>query len=238
MKEDQAISKRAREEPDELDVADVLAFLRRHPDFFMRHDEVLTELQLPHRAGSAVSLVERQVALLRERNIDSRHRLNRLLETAQDNDLLFAKTRQLILSLLEATTLAGLKAEVINSVRREFGAEYCNLLLITDVSDAADGIEVLARADVTHGLSGLARIGKPVVGPLRAREKQVLFGAAAEQVLSAALITLGDKQPMALLAIGSSDARRFHAEMGTLFLEFIGAILERLIPRLASLPAA
>jgi uncharacterized protein len=234
MKNDEsAATRRADEAATELDSVEVADYLRRHPDFFLRNEETLAELQLPHRAGSAVSLVERQVALLRERNIDSRHRLNRLLETAQDNDRLFAKTRQLILTLLEAQSQPALTATVIESVRREFGADFCALLLIVDApGDAPDGATVITRDVATGGLQSLLRPGKPVVGPLRPREKELIFGAHADQVQSAALIPLGAEQPFALLAIGSSDVKRFHPDMGTLFLGFIGAIVERLMPRL------
>ena len=45
------------------DAEEVLAYLARHPDFFLRHETILAELELPHRAGAAVSLVERQVEM-------------------------------------------------------------------------------------------------------------------------------------------------------------------------------
>ncbi|MBP8926047.1 MAG: DUF484 family protein, partial [Pseudomonadales bacterium] len=116
----------------ELATDEVLAYLGRHPDFFLQHEDILCELELPHRAGAAVSLVERQVSLLRERNIESRQRLGRLLDHARDNDELFTKTRQLILALLEASTLEQLSHTLVQSIRREFGVEHCRLLLVTD----------------------------------------------------------------------------------------------------------
>ena len=51
---------------------DVVRYLRNHGDFFGRHPTLLTDLSLPHDSGQAISLVERQVAILRERNIDVR----------------------------------------------------------------------------------------------------------------------------------------------------------------------
>jgi uncharacterized protein len=52
-------------------------------------------------------------------------------------------------------------------------------------------------------------------------------------VHSAVVVSVGRAQPLAILALGSSDARRFHGEMGTMFMEFIGEVLQRLLPRFA-----
>jgi uncharacterized protein YigA (DUF484 family) len=61
----------------------------------------------------------------------------------------------------------------------------------------------------------------------------VLFGSVADDVQSAAIVPIGSPSSMAVLAAGSADPRRFHAEMGTMFLEFIGEVLARLLPRFA-----
>ena len=51
-------------------------YLRDNPDFFNQHPEVLSELKITHVGDGAVSLVERQVATLRERNAELRRRLD------------------------------------------------------------------------------------------------------------------------------------------------------------------
>jgi len=48
-----------------LDPGRVLQYLSQNPDFFNQHEEILTSLKIPHRAGSAVSLVEKQISVLR-----------------------------------------------------------------------------------------------------------------------------------------------------------------------------
>ena len=95
-----------------LDSESVAAYLRQHPEFFVDHEELIPELRIPHQPGEAVSLVERQVKLLRERNIEMRHRLSQLMDVARDNDRLFDKTRRLVLDLLDAGSLE----EVIGAV--------------------------------------------------------------------------------------------------------------------------
>ena len=83
-----------QDKPQLPDAEAVAAYLRAHPEFFVDHDELILELRIPHQPGTAVSLVERQVKLLRERNIEVRHRLSHLMDVARDNDRLFDKTRR------------------------------------------------------------------------------------------------------------------------------------------------
>ena len=46
----------------------VIEFLKQHPDFLQKHPEALDHLVLHHEAGEgAVSLMERQIKVLRER---------------------------------------------------------------------------------------------------------------------------------------------------------------------------
>ncbi len=220
------------EADNEPGVEQVLAYLARHPDFFLRHDAILAELELPHRAGAAVSLEERQVALLRERNIESRQRLNRLLETARENDELFNKTRRLILALLEADSLERLAQVLVLGLRREFDVEHARLLLIEDAaSHWQHGGERIAREAAEATLNGVMRQDRPVSGPLRPLAREALFGAQGDEVLSSVVVTVAHAHPIAIVALGSPDARRFHGEMGTMFMELIGDVLQRLLPR-------
>lgn len=80
----------------------VAAFLRQNPEFFQQRSDLLELMRLPDPRGPAVSLLERQAAILRERNQELRERLNGLIDVARENDQLFEHTRRLTLALLEA----------------------------------------------------------------------------------------------------------------------------------------
>ena len=80
-------------------------YLRDNPDFFNQHPEVLSELKITHVGDGAVSLVERQVATLRERNAELRRRLDALMSVAEQNEALLEALRKLsLLSRSEALT--------------------------------------------------------------------------------------------------------------------------------------
>ena len=74
---------------------DVVEYLHSHPDFFDRHPKLLMGLKLAHQPGSAaVSLVERQVAMLRQRNGELERQLKDLVAVAKDNHELVEKIRR------------------------------------------------------------------------------------------------------------------------------------------------
>ena len=138
---------------------------------------VIPELRIPHQPGDAVSLVERQVRLLRERNIEMRHRLSQLMDVARENDRLFDKTRRLVLDLLDATSLEDVVSTVEDSLRHEFQVPYVSLILFSD-SSVSVGRSV-SSAEAHQAIGGLLSGGKTVCGVLRPHELAFLFGESA-----------------------------------------------------------
>lgn len=214
-----------------LAAEDVAAYLREHGDFFVEHEELLTSLRLPHQRGDTVSLVERQMKLLRERNIEMRHRLSQLMDVARDNDRLFDKTRRLILALLDAGSLEEVVMAVEDSLRQEFQVPFVSLILFSDTPTPVGRSITSAEAQVA--ISGLLSDGKSVAGTLRDHELDFLFGEEQrQQIGSTALINLNGGQ--GLLAIASRDPQHYKSSVGTLFLGYIGEVLSRVLPRFTS----
>jgi uncharacterized protein YigA (DUF484 family) len=214
-----------------LAAEDVAAYLREHGDFFVEHEELLTSLRLPHQRGDTVSLVERQMKLLRERNIEMRHRLSQLMDVARDNDRLFDKTRRLILALMDAGSLEEVVMAVEDSLRQEFQVPFVSLILFSDTPTPVGRSVTSAEAQAAIG--GLLTDGKSVAGTLRDHELDFLFGEEQrQQIGSTALVTLNGGQ--GLLAIASRDPQHYKSSVGTLFLGYIGEVLSRMLPRFTS----
>ncbi len=211
----------------------VRQYLIDHPDFFTVNYDLLEKLALPHQAGAAISLVERQVGVLRERNQEMRGSLNELMTIAGENDRLFTKTRRLTLELLSAATTAELIERLYDSLGMDFRLEFYSLTFLDDAEAAAGTLAQAVDRDQLHGqVARAVDSGEAVVGPLRGDEMGLLFGAAGEQVGSAAVLAIGSGQPFALLAVGDSDINYYQSDMGTLFIAHIGDMLERLLPAL------
>ena len=222
-----------QDSPKPLDSETVAAYLRLHPEFFIDHDELIPELRIPHQRGDTVSLVERQVKLLRERNIEMRHRLSQLMDVARDNDRLFDKTRRLVLDLLDATSLEEVVSAVEDSLRREFQVPFVGLILFSDAPLPVG--RSVSSAEAHQAIGGLLAGGKTICGVLREHELKVLVGEeAGAQVGSAAVVALTYQGLHGVLAIGSADPQHYKSSLGTLFLGYIAEVLARVLPRFAT----
>lgn len=214
----------------------VIALLRARPDFFERHPELLADLSVPHASGAAVSLVERQVSVLRERNVELRERLGHLLDVARENDMLFEKMRGLVLALLEARSIVELAAALERELKQRFQSEFISLLLF-DVKGITGAAQSVTLAAAQEQVPALIKGRQALAGQLRAEELQFLFGHEGGQVKSCAVVPLQGERALGLLAIGSRDGAHFRSSMDTLFISFIGDVLARvLLPLLATAP--
>ena len=212
-----------------LEAAAVAAYLEANPDFFVEHDELLPALRIPHQRGDTVSLVERQMKILRERNIEMRHRLSQLMDVARDNDRLFDKTRRLVLDLLDAGSLEEVVGVVEDSLRHEFQVPFVGLILFSD-NKLPVGRSV-SSAEAHQQVGGLLSGGKTICGVLRPHELEFLFGKEdAAQVGSAAVVSLNHQGLHGVLAIGSADPQHYKSSLGTLFLSYIAEVLARVVP--------
>ncbi|MFS8608652.1 MAG: DUF484 family protein, partial [Gammaproteobacteria bacterium] len=111
-------------------------YLQRRPDFFERHRSLLLRLRLPHETnGFTVSLIERQVAMLRQRNAELERQLKELISVAKTNDALLEKIHHLSVRLLRTSDPAERLEQLETSLREDFGAERATLVLFKGVTD-------------------------------------------------------------------------------------------------------
>jgi len=212
-----------------LDALDVEAYLQAHPDFFVGQDELLLDLYIPHGPQGAISLVERQIQLLRQRNDLLYEHLSILMDVARDNDRLFEKTRRLILDLLDAATLEQVVEAVDDSLRHHFQVSYSSLILFSG-KPLPVGRSVRA-AEARQAIGGLLSNSTAVCGVLRPHELDFLFEQDGALVGSAAVIRIG---PYGVLAVGAEDPHYYKSSLGTLFLGHIADVLARVLPRFAA----
>ena len=99
-----------------LDAKDVELFLLDNLDFFESRESLLSEMKFKDSTSSASSLLERQIYKLRDEQKDLMGLLTSFIETAQLNEDLFNKSKELTLSILDASN----KDEVIGAVQNDF----------------------------------------------------------------------------------------------------------------------
>jgi len=209
---------------------EIADYLGRYPDFFERHPALLMELKVAHQPGGvAVSLVERQVGMLRQRNSELERRLKELVAVAKFNDTVVEKIHQLSLTLMETSSPVERLEKLETCLREDFQAERAVLVLFRTPENQTlrdNGfLMVVARED--PGLKPFAsflKSGRPRCGLIRERQKTFLFAHNAAEISSAALVPLGENAELGFIVIGSRDADYFHPGKGMELLSRLGEL--------------
>lgn len=221
---------------DRIEEESIAEYLQTNPEFFERHAGLLTKLKLSHNRGAAtVSLIERQVAALREKNQTLEARLRELIEVARSNDVLATKIHRLACRLIRASDAVAALDSLETSLREDFGASEWLIVLGSSHESAFNGITsrhlriVDSKASELKMFETLFESGRPRCGQIRDSQRDFLFGANNIEIGSAALVPLGPQPHFGLLAIGSPDAERFHPAMSTEFLARIGDLVSEAV---------
>lgn len=212
-------------------------YLEANPDFFERNGELLGSLRLPHVSGSAISLVERQVSVLRQKDLKLERKLKELIDVARANDALGAKMHQLTLRLMAAKDFGETLVVIETALRAGFDADLSILVLFGDPAvfgDVAVGrfFKPIERdAESLKSFATFLKFSSPRCGQVRDSQRDFLFGHETDEVGSAALVPLGKKSEIGFLAIGSADANRFHPGMSMDFLSRLGDLVAEALKR-------
>jgi uncharacterized protein len=201
----------------------IAAYLQRHPEFFERHQALLARLRLPHvRGGSTISLVERQIEVLREKQAQLEGKLAELVRVARANDAIADRLHRFTRRLLRGASRDEALTRIEAGLREDFDAFHAALVLVdaTLADPTTPRFVRTVSTDDPHlkSFESLFASGKPRCGQARDSQREFLFGPEGLELGSVALVPLGEKGALGLLALGSPDRDRFHPGMSTEFL--------------------
>jgi uncharacterized protein YigA (DUF484 family) len=190
---------------------DVALYLQDHPQFFEEHLDLLAQINLPHpHGGRTISLSERQLVALREKNKQLEKSLREMVAIAKENDALQRKVHEFVVTLFAARDLEPLQEMIPHLLRDIFTVPH-TVLRLWQISPPS--AEVLAFAD---SQAQPACLHQPAHGT------EAWFGDNAEQLHSFAYLPLhAGSETIGLLVLASEDRQRFYPEMGTVFLQRI-----------------
>jgi len=214
---------------------DVARYLAENPDFFDQYSEMLSQISVsnPH-GGRAISLSDRQVLTLREKNKVLEAKLSELIQFGEENDAIGDKMHRLALVLLASRELPALLSALYYNLREDFAVPHVALRVWRGYDTAHRAQTVPEFRAVSGELIQYATgLAQPYCGPSGNAEAAGWFGEVASHIRSVALMPLKDQECFGMLALGSEDVMRFYPEMGTLYLkrlgELAGASLARLL---------
>lgn len=199
---------------------ELVSYLCKNPDFFSRHPDALAAINLPHDAGQATSLIERQVKTLRASAEKYSVELKHLVGIARENDQLAMRLHTLALKVIEANSFE----ELINTLQDQLLGQFeADAVMIKRFNKSA-----LETPDIEPGpavFTDFISKGKPSCGVLTPDQVDYLFGEDSNATGSAAIVPLCSDQSLAILGIGSHEKERFLPDMAVDFLLRLGEVI-------------
>ena len=212
---------------EQTDETKVIQYLQDNPEVLMAYPAVFSSLTIPHHTGGAISLVERQLKLLREENHSLKNKIDELVGIARENEELNQRFHRLALELMNTDQLHDVLALVQDQVQTFFYTDFvCFRFLpgVNDAGDIIDGLALDADSGIVDSVKPWLEARKPVCGRQDENINRELFGADI-RIGSSALIPLYHTQDLGLLCLGSASATRFGVSMGTIFLQQLGELV-------------
>lgn len=210
---------------------EIAQYLLDNPQFFEEHAELISHMVIPHpHGGRTISITERQMLSLRDKNKQLEGKMGELLQFGEENDTISEKMHRLGVALIAAATFQSVLHTLNFHLRDDFSIPHVAVRLWERPENAE---ELPEFADVSKQLQEFAEtLGQPYCGSTSGFETSSWFGEASSHIRSQALIALRNGGgTVGMVALGSEDAQRFFAGMGTLYLERLGEMVSAALAR-------
>jgi uncharacterized protein YigA (DUF484 family) len=211
-----------------LEARDVARYLSEHPEFFEDHADEIAQIFVPHpHGGHAIPIAERQIFTLREKNAELSAKLAELVRYGADNDAIGERLHRSTLALFAASDLETTLAVLYHSLREDFAVPHVAVRLWGRVPEQSYLHELAATSAEVREYA--ERLEAPYCGPDAVAESREWFESA--DCASFAFLPLRTSATFGLLALGSADAQRFHAGIGTVYLARLAELASMAIAR-------
>jgi len=206
-----------------LDPKDVEIFLLENLDFFKDREALISELKFNHSsAGSASSLLERQIHRLRDEQKELMDLLSSFMKTASLNEDLFNKSKDLTLSILGSTSKEGITKIVRQTFLEKFNVDVCELSFYEN-----------KRIEDLENKTGFSlHKGAIHCGPYAKEKISTIFKNQEVQSMVLSVFISGKK--IGILALGSFDRSKYLGDEDTTFIQYIRDIVEKRLVTIVS----
>jgi uncharacterized protein YigA (DUF484 family) len=214
---------------------EILVWLRDNPAFFETYAADIAEIYVPDsHGGRAISLTERQLVTLREKNRALEIRLAELLRFGEENDITSDKLHALTVDLVRANDLDAITDALRHHIKQSFGIDQVAMRLWPIGAANLRDYNVQISDDVVRLAQNLV---SPYCGPYVTDEVMGWFGSEAQGLKSFAQFALrAGEDPFGLLVLASTDTERFYPDMGTLYLQRLSELVSAAILRVLPVP--
>ncbi len=220
--------------------ADVVRYLRAHPDFLNRHPDLLAALAPPRRrhADGVIDLQHAMLERLRGEVTQLKDTQHALIQATRGNVNSTARVHASVLALLESPSFEHMIHIVTQDLAQMLDVDVvalCVEAIEGDVGPAPPrGVRILDPGEI----DALMGPGRDVALIEDAPGSAAVFDGAAGLVHSAAYarLKISPRTPPGMLALGSRSAGSFNPSQGTELLGFLANVLALSIRSWLDLP--
>ena len=206
-----------------LDPKDVEIFLLKNLDFFKDRESLISELKFNHSsAGTASSLLERQIHRLRDEQKELMDLLSNFMKTASLNEDLFNKSKDLTLNIIGSTSNEEITKTVKQAFLEKFNVDVCELSFYENKE--IEGLENKTGLSLHKGAIHC--------GPYAKEKISTIFKNQEVQSMVLSVFISGKK--ICILALGSFDRSKYLGDEDTTFIQYIRDIVEKRLVTIVS----
>jgi uncharacterized protein YigA (DUF484 family) len=219
--------------PARISARQVIDYLDRHPEFLMRHPDLLERQKLPARIdGDRVADLQSYLLDRLRGDISKlRSEQDELLANSRDNLSTQDRVHRAVLALLSARSFEQLIEIVTTDLAVLLDVDVVTLCIESDTPPKDpvryDGLLILPPGTIDEVIG----IGNEILLRDDVEGEDAVFGGAAGLVRSDALIRLiaHEDAPAGLIAFGTRHPGFFNPGQGTELLSFLARIIEHCI---------
>jgi len=207
---------------------EIVEYLILNPDFFKENPEVLNAIEIVHESGAAVSLIQKQVELLRSNYNSTTDKLMELLGIAKANENIFSLTKKLIIELIDASNIEEVVSLLENSFESDFGAKTSRVLFFTESTKNLPKGRIKSPLEATSTLANLLNPGEIFCGTIDKEVSNFIFEKGSG-ITEIALVPLNCNSLSGVIALGTEEPGRYNKNKDTIFLDFIAEVVSKIL---------
>ena len=205
-------------------------FLKKNKNFFIKHPELLKELQFPLKDEGSDKVIDLQVyryKKINQENIDLQNQMTQILIAGKSHMQSQKRILRSSLKILNSKSLAKVFSVILSDFKTLLGCEHINCFSTNNNI----GINEVQKID--------SRVAKSyfrdkAMTNLNQNPKGVLlfFPNKSQQIKSYILLKINFQEDMFVVAMGSKDINKFNPDQQVDLIEYLIKVIENKIHQL------
>ena len=205
----------------------VKSFLKKNKNFFIKHSELLKELQFPLKDASSNKVIDLQVyryKKINQENIDLQNQMTKILLAGKSHIQSQKRILKSSLKILNCKSLSKVFSVILSDFKLLLGCEYINCFSTDNNIDVNEVQKIDTRVAKSY-------FRDKAITNLNQNPKGILlfFPNRSQQIKSYILLKINFQESMILVAMGSKDIKKFNPDQQVDLIEYLIKIIENKI---------